>query len=95
MGLYLLRKYSIPLQSKGSGKTLFRENLPTLKVFPFLDEREKYKLGSFSDRRPANAKSVRHSNCTRQARVHFELTIGFIIVDPQSLVSSRALLIEV
>ena len=31
------------LQSKGSGMTLYRENLPTLKVFPFLDGREKYK----------------------------------------------------
>jgi len=32
------------LQSKGSGSSLNRENLPVWKMFPFLDEREKYKI---------------------------------------------------
>jgi len=31
----------IPLLAKQSGRTLFRENLPVWKVFPFLDKREK------------------------------------------------------
>jgi len=47
------------LQSKGSGSSLNRENLPVWKMFPFLDEREKYKI------RPSSGKIK-----VKQSKVH-------------------------